>query len=260
MRLAVFLLAILSFTFSFAQETNKLDAKGLKQGKWVKKYKGSDNVLYVGNFKDDIPVGKFKFYYSTGKLKALNDYRNNGKDSYAAAYYENGKVMSYGKYTNKKKDSTWKYFDDKGNLTSTEEYANGEKNGKTVVYYPINPERDRRNRVLEVTEYRDGLRHGDWIQYYKSGKKLAEGTYELDDFQGMVTYYHSNEEKKITKPYKNGLEHGFTRTYDGAGKETSKTYYWKGRKLEGELLEKHLTRLRAKKAKEREALKKEPKN
>lgn len=258
----VYLLMLLLFvgTFLSAQtdSLNNKDAKGRKQGKWIKLYEGEKIVLYKGQFKDDIPTGKFTFYYKDGSVKAINQYQNRGKDSYAATYFPNGKVMSYGKYINKKKDSTWTYYDNQGNLSSTEEYSDGALNGKVTVYYPFKPGVDPgKPRILEQTIYKDGLKHGPWARYTKTGKKLAEGAYLLGDFEGKQTFYYTSGQKKHVWNYKNGAKHGFFRSFNTDGEVVSKVYYWKGVQLEGEVLEKHLKNLRAKRAEEIEDNKRE---
>lgn len=242
----------------FGQDTlNVLDAKGKKQGKWIKLYKDEKSVLYKGEFKDDIPLGKFFFYYKDGNLKAVNQYKNQGKDSYAAAYFTNGKVMSYGKYVNKKKDSTWTYYDNQGNLSSTEEYANGELNGKVTVFYPYKPGvTPGKPRILEQHIYKEGLKHGPWARYYKNGQVLGEGEYSLGDYEGEQIYYYSTGEKQHSWKYKNGLKHGYSKTFNKDGEVLNKTYYWKGMLLEGEVLERHLKQLREKRKKEIEENKK----
>lgn len=257
MRLLILFIALFVTTSFLGQgDINKKDSKGRKQGEWVTYYENSTNIKYVGTFKDDIPVGKFKFYYPDGGLKGINEYRNNGKDSYAVMYHPNKKVMSFGKYVDKKKDSTWVYYDEDENLSLTENYTNGELDGKQITYYPKG-EFDKQPRVLEITTYKNGLKHGDWAQYYKNGQKLSEGTYDIGDFVGKVIYYHSNGEKNHVHNYKNGVKHGFCYTYDKSGDEVGKVYYWKGRLLEGEVLDRHLERLKKKKAEERAVNKEE---
>ena len=48
-------------------EAHISDENGKKQGKWMKRKDGVK--FYAGQFKDDIPVGEFKYYYPNGKLK-----------------------------------------------------------------------------------------------------------------------------------------------------------------------------------------------
>ena len=44
--------------------------------------------------------------------------------------------------------------------------------------------------------------------------------------------------------YKNGLKHGWWRTYDTNGKEKGKAYYLEGKILEGKALETHQEKMR----------------
>lgn len=57
-RLLIILSIVLSVT-TFAQEINKKDAAGKKQGVWKKAYTNVKVYKYVGQFKDDYPFGKF---------------------------------------------------------------------------------------------------------------------------------------------------------------------------------------------------------
>ncbi|MEN8929016.1 MAG: hypothetical protein ABF242_10215 [Flavobacteriales bacterium] len=233
---------------SFAQDINKKDAQGRKQGKWIKTYEGKKEILYKGTFKDDKATGLFVFYYETGKVKAKNTYFNDGYNSYASTYYPNGKLMSTGKYVNQKKDSTWVYLDEWGNYISKDNYRRGEKHGRCIVFYPFNPKVDEgRPNVLEIANYTNGERDGDYQKFYRKGKLLTEGTYALGLFEGKVTTYYATGYKKNETYYKHGVKNGFSRIYDGVGKEKSKVYYRKGHKIEGKELEDYLKRKKARK-------------
>ncbi|MDA7804300.1 hypothetical protein N8987_07005, partial [Crocinitomix sp.] len=86
-------------TTAFAQ-VNQKDSKGRKQGVWKKPYENSTAFVYVGQFKDDIPVGQFTYYYESGKVKIIMNYLPDGKTSYAQMYHETGYMMARGKYLN----------------------------------------------------------------------------------------------------------------------------------------------------------------
>ena len=65
----VFVITLMLFSLlAFSQGDNKTDVKGHKQGEW-KKYHPNGMLRYVGNFKNDKPVGEFKYYYDTGNLQ-----------------------------------------------------------------------------------------------------------------------------------------------------------------------------------------------
>ncbi len=249
MKTKLTLLLVLFFGFislpSLAQEYNKTDSEGRKQGKWIKTYEGKKDILYKGSFKDDRPVGLFVFYYENGKVKAKNTYFNDGYNSYASTYHENGKLMSTGKYVNQKKDSTWVYLDQYGNYISKDTYQNGKKHGRCIVFYPFNPKIDEgRPNILETAIYVNGDRDGEYQKFFRNGKLLTEGTYSLGLFEGKVTTYYPTGNKKNETYYKHGIKNGYSINYDGNGQETSKQYYRKGHKIEGKELEDYLKRKR----------------
>ena len=82
----------------FAQ--NKKDAKGLKQGAWVKIDPSKKNKLYEGSFVDDKPNGLFKYYFPSGKIKAITTYSENGTKARAILFDEAGNKISEGCYSN----------------------------------------------------------------------------------------------------------------------------------------------------------------
>ena len=74
MKKYVYALFILCVNFSIAQ--NSVDARGKKQGVWEKKLPQSNVVDYIGQFKDDIPIGTFIYYFPSGKKKKRRLYIN----------------------------------------------------------------------------------------------------------------------------------------------------------------------------------------
>jgi antitoxin component YwqK of YwqJK toxin-antitoxin module len=226
---------------AISQDTNKVDEKGKKQGDWIKKDASNGKVLYKGIFKDNNPVGKFVFYHETGRVRAISNYFNEGKDSYVASYYENGKLLSYGKYVNEKKDSVWVFYDEYGYFISTENYSNGTKNGVSRVYYPYDSKIDPgQPKILEEITYVDGVRNGYWAKYFKNGAKLGEGDYLLDQFDGKQSYFYPTGAKKAVIYFKRGIKTGYSFSYDENGEEISKNYYLNGIELTDKTLENHL--------------------
>ena len=65
---------------------NKTDAAGRKQGPWIKYQGDGTTPLYTGTFKDNIPVGEFRYFYPSGKVKMIvkheSDYYNLVGDNY----------------------------------------------------------------------------------------------------------------------------------------------------------------------------------
>ena len=105
----------------FAQGLNKTDAQGRKQGAW-QKTDAEGKLKYKGQFKDNIPYGKFEYYYPSGKTRAISEFSQNGKVTRTEVYYEGGLLNAKGKYVSEKRDSIWKFYNDSGQLLRSENY------------------------------------------------------------------------------------------------------------------------------------------
>lgn len=230
------------------EEINKTDSKGRKQGVWVKYYEGTKKKRYKGQFKDDVPFGKFEYYYDTGETSAVSEFKEEGKVTYTKTYYPNGGLMAKGKYIDQIKDSVWWYFTEDKKMLSREFYLNGKLSGEKLVYYPTDPEKEKAI-VRESTLYKDGLKNGQWTQYTKSGTVSAEGIFVDGNYEGKVKWYFSNGKVETEGFYRHAVKNGFWKTYDEEGEIISKVYYLNGKVLEGEKLEKHLESVRENKQK-----------
>src|SRR4051812_44165611 len=108
-----FYIILITFCFALAQAQNATDSKGLKQGAWKKLDEKTNKTIYEGTFKDGKPQGIFKYYYPHDTLKAIIDFKQDGKFSYARLFHPNGKMMAKGKYLGESvKDSVWIYYDE----------------------------------------------------------------------------------------------------------------------------------------------------
>jgi antitoxin component YwqK of YwqJK toxin-antitoxin module len=245
------LFLITSMGFGQTQgDGNETDLKGRKQGKWVKFHEGTEKKRYVGTFKNDIPIGKFTYFYETGEVSAVTDFINDNKTAYTRMYHLNGKVMAVGKYIDKKKDSTWLSFNDRKEIISQENYVNGKLNGENIVYYPSDPSKGKVKRY-EITNYEAGLKHGKWIQFYSTEKTKAEGVYKDGNFDGRIKWFFSNGKLEIEGYYKHAVKYGFWKYYEDDGAFKSKVYYRNGQVIKDDVLERNLERLRKAKAEQK---------
>jgi antitoxin component YwqK of YwqJK toxin-antitoxin module len=197
------LLLLLSFCFTAiqAQDHNQTDAKGRKQGYWVKT--NAEGIkIYEGTFKDDKPVGLMKRFHDDGSLKAEMIYRNDGS-AYAYLYYETRKIkMAEGKYIGQERDSVWLSFDPNGQLASQDTYLKGVLNGSSIIYH-------QDGSVSEEYNYKNGKKHGLWKQYYKNGKLMAEATFVEDKMVGEYVKNYLNGREWVRGKYnENGLKEG----------------------------------------------------
>ena len=135
MRKYIFFIFSVMISISIFAQT-QTDASGRKQGYWKKVDEKTKKLIYEGLFKDDKPQGKFKYYYPFDSIKAIMDFKQDGKFAYSTMFHPNGKKMAFGKYIGENKDSVWTYYDDKVTVISRESYSNGQKNGMEYVYFP----------------------------------------------------------------------------------------------------------------------------
>jgi len=214
---------VLFSVLAFSQGENKTDAKGQKQGEW-KKYHKNGMLRYVGSFKNDKPIGVFKYYYDTGKLQVEMTHLKS--KSYAKVHYETGEVKAVGKYVNQKKDSTWVYYDLDGYKRATEHYNKGLKDKVWYVYFP-------NGQVAEEKEYKNDFENGMWNQYRASGFKKMTATHENGGLEGKAVYYGGNGKRQVSGFYYHGLRTGVWMYFEEDGiKIKKKEEYKNGRRID----------------------------
>jgi antitoxin component YwqK of YwqJK toxin-antitoxin module len=220
----IFLVVLmLSGLAGFSQEENKIDAKGQKQGEW-KKYHENGRLRYVGNFKNDKPLGEFKYYDTAGSMQKKVDHENGA--SYFIGFHKTGEVMVVGKYIDQKRDSTWNTYDVEGYKKSTEFFINGLKNRVSYVYYP-------NGQIAEEKAFFNDFENGKWIKYSIDGKMKMEAIYENGGLEGKAVYYRSNGKRSISGFYYHGTRNGVWLYFGADGKKIEKKEkYDKGKRID----------------------------
>ncbi len=246
MRLSFFLFyaVILLCNNTFCQ--NQTDNKGRKQGEWKKLYPGTKVYQYEGMFKDDKPIGVFKYYYESSKIKATLEYSENSNRTEAVYYHENGMVMSKGIYRSMKKDSIWLNYSSSGKLNSSESYKNGALDGPKIIYY-LSVDLSRSSPLVSsISNYKNDVLSGEFTKYFENGSMMEKGTYIDGKREGLwINFYPGGTKESIVR-YEHGLRNGWTFAYDKSGKEIAKYYYFNEERLEGKMLEKRLEELKNK--------------
>jgi antitoxin component YwqK of YwqJK toxin-antitoxin module len=211
-----FIFFFIMSVLSYAQ--TQTDASGKKQGYWKKMDDKTKKLIYEGMFKDDKPQGKFKYYYPFDSIKAIMDFKQDGKFAYSTMFHPNGKKMAFGKYIGENKDSVWTYFDDQVTLISRESYLNGQKNGMEYVYFPDGV-------VSEERKYKMGKMDGPFKLYYDKNLLKSEGVYINGQLEGRNAFYYPDGITAAVGYYKNGKKTGPWIYRDKKGKVTEKELY-----------------------------------
>jgi len=218
---------------------NKTDAKGNKQGPWVKYHPNSKVMLYSGQFKDNHPVGEFRYFYPSGAVKAIVQHESL-HHSFAWYYYENEQLMSLGKYVDQLKDSVWMNYNAGGFLVSKEPFKNNKLNGEKIIYYVANQVETGEIKALSVEHFSDSVLHGSYQAFFSSGKMKEQGNYTFGLKEGVWETFHPNGSIASRVKFKQGKAYGYMYVYDEEGEESYKVFYLKGVKLSQEALKKYL--------------------
>ena len=209
MRAKYFLLALsCAATVAMAEPQNKTDKKGRKQGEWGKFYPNG-NPKYVGNFKDDVPVGEFHHFYENGKPQCVQTYID-ANHSKAVFYEPDGiTISSQGSYVGKEKDGKWEFYN-KGKLTLEENYKEGKKHGMKKSF-------NKDGIMMEEIPYVDGKIHGTAKFYLGDGKLYYTVEYVSGLKVGKYVAYDGTDKIVETGMHKNDKREGNWVTYDEKG-------------------------------------------
>ena len=216
------LVVINCFLFSaglYAQDTpNQVDSLGKKQGFWRKTDK--DNLkVYEGQFEDDIPYGKFTYFYQNGKVRTVSMISDEGSIARTTSWFPNGKLMAKGMYLNQQRDSIWQFFSEyDGNLVSEEFYEGGKKHGAEKIFYPG-------KSLAEIITWNAGVKYGKWEQYYDDGAPKLTGSYKNNEKDGILRTFFVTGKLLVSGFYTNGHQDSTWIYYDDKGKVTLKEFY-----------------------------------
>jgi antitoxin component YwqK of YwqJK toxin-antitoxin module len=221
MKEIIAIIIIIQSFLSYGQG-NISDSYGRKQGHWRKIDEKTNKLIYEGDFKDDKPVGIFKYYYPNDSVRAVMKFKNEGKVAYAKLFHMNGKRMAEGKYLGKEtKDSLWLYYDEAGVLISKENYKEGKKHGKAYVYLPD-------GGLSEERTYKMDVQDGPFKDYFDGKHVKSQGNYVNGKMEGKVVYFYPNGVEVAAGFYKNGLKNGPWIYKTESGKVREKELYKNG--------------------------------
>ena len=239
------ILFFLFFPLVFSAQNN-IDALGKRQGAWKKKYPGSSVIQYKGQFKDDKPIGTFKYYYTSKSIRAVIIHDDNSNRSYAEFYHENGNMMSKGIYRNMLKDSIWVNYTPSGRMSSKETFRNDTLNGLRTIYYLPEDLYNKKIMIASETNFKNGKVEGEQVEYFDTGKIKSKKKFKNNVKHGECFINHPNGKVMNYERYKNGVLHGWCYVKDQNGSETARNYYFKGELLQGKKLEQKLQYLKSK--------------
>ena len=188
----------------YAQDFNKLDENGKKQGLWKGVYEASKRPRYEGTFEHGKEVGMFKFFDDTkaGTVIATREFNAKDNSCYTIFYNQNKNKVSEGKVVNKQFEGEWKYYhEDLPIIMTFEPYVNGKLNGIRKVFY-------KSGEIAEETTCKDGVKNGIYKSYAENGIVLEETNYKNGLYDGPAIYRNVTNEISGQGVYKNGKKVG----------------------------------------------------
>lgn len=189
---------------AFAQDFNKLDEKGLKQGTWKGIYEESKRPRYQGTFEHGKEIGLFKFFDDTkaGTIIATREFNAKDNSCYTTFFNQKSNKVSEGKVVNKKFEGEWKYYHENLPLIMTIEfYANGKLNGVRKVFY-------RNGNIAEETTYVNDVKEGNYKKYTENGVILEETIYKKGEYDGQAIFRGADNQISGQGLFKNGKKVG----------------------------------------------------
>ena len=218
-RYCLILAALLFAVAAVAQDFNRIDSKGRRQGAWHDFY-SNGQLRYEGQFKNDKCKGTFRYYDEQGNLKATNEFDKTGEKALNKTYAPNGRVIATGYYLNQKKDGEWKYYDaNSGQLSLVEENTEGKVNGWSRLYNPQN------GMLAEETQFVEGLPEGQCRKYSDTGVLIMECIYHNGLLDGPTKTYYPSKALKEEGQYAKGQKSGVWKTYNEDGEVIAEESY-----------------------------------
>lgn len=187
-----------------AQDFNKLDESGKKNGLWKGVYEESKRPRYEGTFDHGKEVGLFKFFDDTkaGTVIATREFNSKDNSCYTIFYNQNKNKVSEGKVVNKQFEGEWKYYhEDLPTVMTLEPYANGKLNGIRKVFY-------KSGKIAEETTYKNGIKNGTYKSYAENDVVLEESVYKNGQYEGLAVFRNVDNQIAAQGTFKNGKKVG----------------------------------------------------
>ena len=200
-------------------EGNYLNGK--EQGEWLN-YWESGELKNKGNFSKGLLNGEWKSYYPNGKPKLEGKYQDEMKVGGWTEYFENGKVKDVQTYKLFKKKSKLDFAPLMKGHVIMESKLHGHSESYSGADY----------RLTEEGDYKEGLKHGEWIAYHPGGKNPAVVTsYKDGKLDGSMKTYSRRGKLLQETEYKDGLKHGKFVIYDSRGKVVKEMRFSEGMQI-----------------------------
>lgn len=201
-------------------------------------------VEFRGAYKNDEPVGEWKYYDEKGNITSEGVFDERGKKNGKwKSYHSNGKISSEYEYSKGEIDGLYNVYDSTGTLYAAYTYKSGQLKeytftigGKVIQTakesgreIPLNDYYFNGN-LRKKGKYVSGKEEGKWEDYNFNGYKSAEYNYKAGVLQGDYTEYHHNGTVKLSVSYTDGQPDGYCKKYYFNGKLSEEGWFVDGKR------------------------------
>lgn len=127
-------------------------------------------------------------------------------------YYPNNKIRYSGTFLNGKEIGVFKFYDDSSSQSPVIIKTFSDTSNQVLVEFYTS------TGILESKGYFiDKKREGQWIYYFKDGKKMSEEFYKDGKLEGKLINFYPNGKTTEVTIYKNGLKEGSSKKFSSDG-------------------------------------------
>lgn len=181
------------------QRIAAINAEGVKDG--IEAYYGKYgyDLKKTVTYRDGVRHGPEKLYATADRrryAKTVIPWVDGVVSGMRRVYHPNGQVMVEVKYENGRPVGTSTTCDETGRIVRTTEYADGARDGEMIDYYPRKPKR--------IAPFENGQVNGVVREFYESGKLRSETPFRRDELHGVEKHYDENGEVTRTRYWLEG--------------------------------------------------------
>ncbi|MCA8955797.1 MAG: hypothetical protein KDC87_06975 [Planctomycetes bacterium] len=130
--------------------------------------------------------GTFFSLARDGTVSSATDYVLGVKHGEHKSFNKRGVVKFHYHYVKGQIHGTWTQYRDDGSVVETVPYVHGRKHGKRYAYY--HDKRRKQGPVNFATDFVDGKRHGESLQYDQNGKLVSRTVYDKGNKVGKTQW------------------------------------------------------------------------
>ena len=175
------------------------------------------NVYYSYTFVNGKKSGPYVYNHLNGKPAMRGTFLDDKEVGHWKSFHMNGKISNEGRYVDGEKDSVWNYYNSDGKISSSITYRNGDSHGISRYFSPEG------TPLLEKMYVADDL-----IAYRVINENDENDVWQ--EFSGTGTITVKSPEGKLLyeETYRDGLRHGYKRSYFSNGKLHEEYHYDNG--------------------------------